>query len=213
MRRRPPARACPGPEPLAAIETVKLYFDYKSPFAYLASQPSFALPERYAIELRWIPYLLRIKGPGQRSIYSDWKTRYSYADARRFANQRGGFRIMGPRKIYDSTPALIGGLFAQRAGFFRTYTEEVYRRFFERRLEIDVADEIAALIAELGGDASAYLDYRMDEGARALDAAIEEGHADHVFGVPYFLLRGEGFWGHDRMALLEQRLTEHGLRR
>ena len=33
-------------------EAVKLYFDYKSPFAYLAAEPAFALPERYDIALR-----------------------------------------------------------------------------------------------------------------------------------------------------------------
>jgi len=31
--------------------------------------------------------------------------------------------------------------------------------------------------------------------------------------VPLFLFRGEPFWGHDRMPLLEERLTEAGLQR
>ena len=63
---------------------LKLYFDYKSPFAFLAVEPSFALAERFRVEVRWIPYLLRIKGKGERSIYSEWKARYSYMDARRW---------------------------------------------------------------------------------------------------------------------------------
>jgi 2-hydroxychromene-2-carboxylate isomerase len=58
---------------MAAREEVKLYFDYKSPFTYVAMQPAFELGERYAVDVRWIPFLLRIKGPGQRSVYSDWK--------------------------------------------------------------------------------------------------------------------------------------------
>src|SRR5262245_39594477 len=97
---------------MRAREPVKLYFDYKSPFTYVAMAPAFELPERYAVEVRWIPFLLRIKGPGQRSIYSDWKAKYSYMDARRAANRLGGLRILGPQKIYDSAPALAGGLFA-----------------------------------------------------------------------------------------------------
>ncbi|HVP29226.1 MAG TPA: DsbA family protein [Myxococcota bacterium] len=194
-------------------EPLKLYFDYKSPFAYLASEPAFELPRRFDVELRWIPYLLRIKGPGERSVYSEWKARYSYADARRWANKRGGFKIMGPPKIYDSTPSLIGGLYAQREGFFREYTREVYARFFERRLEVDRPEEIAALVAELGHDAEAFARYLAAAGPAALDAAIEEGHADRIFGVPLFVLRGEQFWGHDRMPLLEERLEEYGLRR
>ncbi len=196
-----------------APEAVKLYFDYKSPFAYLASGPAFELPEKYRIELRWIPYLLRIKGPGERSVYSDWKARYSYQDARRFANRRGGFAIQGPRKVYDSTPALIGGLFAQSHGIFRPYTEQAFARFFRRELELDRPEEIGALVCALGGSADAYAAYLAGAGPGALDAAIAEGHADEIFGVPIFVFRGERFWGNDRIPFLEERLAEAGLAR
>ena len=195
------------------MNEVKLYFDYKSPFAYLAIEPAFALPDAYAIDLRWIPFLLRIKGKGERSQYSEWKAQYSYMDARRWANKRGGFPIKGPLKVYDSTPALIGGLFAQRGGFFRPYTEQVYARFFRRELEIDVPDQVAALIAELGHAAADYREYLAGGGPAALDACIEEAHSDEIFGVPMFVFRGERFWGHDRIPLLEERLADAGLRR
>ena len=192
-------------------EQVKLYFDYKSPFAYLAMRPAFELPERYDVRVRWIPYQLRIKGTGERSVYSEWKVRYSYMDARRAANRRGGFAIRGPHKIYDSTAALIGALYAQRCGFFRAYTECVFARFFERALEIDSPDEVAAVLEELGGSASDYRAYLAGEGARDFDAGMREAHDDRIFGVPIFVVRGELFWGHDRIPLLEDRLAEHGL--
>jgi 2-hydroxychromene-2-carboxylate isomerase len=197
---------------MPAREEVKLYFDYKSPFTYVAMDPAFALPERYAVDVRWIPFVLRIKGPGQRSIYSDWKARYSYMDARRAANRRGGLRILGPQKIYDSSPALVGGLFARRHGFFRPYTEAVFERFFRRELEIDAPAQVAALVDSLGASGEDYLRFLAGEGARALDASILEAHADCVFGVPIFVFRGELFWGQDRMGWLEERLAEAGLR-
>jgi 2-hydroxychromene-2-carboxylate isomerase len=196
-----------------AREELKLYFDYKSPFAFLASLSAFALPTEFDVELRWIPFLLRIKGKGERSEYSEWKAKYSYMDARRWANKRGGFPIKGPLKVYDSSPALIGGLYAQQEGFFQTYTEEVYIRFFRRELEIDLPEKIAELVAELGYSDEKYRIYFAASGARDLQACIEEAHRDHVFGVPLFVLRGEQFWGHDRILLLEERLTEYGLRR
>ena len=193
------------------VEEVKLYFDYKSPFAYLAMRPTFELPERYAVRVRWIPYQLRIKGKGERSVYSEWKVRYSYMDARRASNMRGGLTIRGPQKIYDSTPALVGGLYAERGGFFRAYSECVFTRFFERRLEIDRADEVAAVVDELGGSSHDYRAYLAEEGIRDFDTGMREAHEDQIFGVPIFVLRGELFWGHDRIALLRDRLTEHGL--
>jgi len=194
-------------------DELKLYFDYKSPFAYLAMQPALDLPERYALRLRPLPFLLRIKGRGERSVYSEWKVRYSYLDARRWANKRGGFAIKGPPKIYDSRPALIGGLYALREGGFREYSLAVFRGFFERTLEIDEPESIAALLAAQGHDADAYRKYLEGEGAAALERCIDEGHEDQVFGVPIFVFRGELFWGYDRMPLLEERLREAGLER
>ena len=137
-------------DPDVMSEPLKLYYDYKSPFAFLAAEPAFALPEKFDVELRWIPFQLRIKGKGERSEYSEWKARYSYLDARRWANRRGGFTIRGPKKVYDSRPALIGGLFATREGCFREYTLGAYARFFDHRLELDLPEQVAAWLDEVG---------------------------------------------------------------
>jgi 2-hydroxychromene-2-carboxylate isomerase len=189
---------------------VKMYSDYKSPFAFLAFEPAFALEERYRVRIRWIPFQLRIKGKGERSLYSEYKARYSYLDARRFAKPRG-LVIRGPLKVYDTTPALIGGLFADLRGRLREYSRTVYERFFKRELEADRSDAVAALVATLGLSPEEYLDFLAGEGARAYGHCQEEAVADHVFGVPLFVFDGEPFWGHDRLPLLEQRLAEADL--
>jgi 2-hydroxychromene-2-carboxylate isomerase len=95
--------------------TVKMYSDFKSPYAYLAFDPAMALPERFDVQVRWIPFQLRLKGKGERSVYSEYKVKYSYMDARRWAKPRRLW-IRGPLKIYDTTPAAIGGLFAHKHG-------------------------------------------------------------------------------------------------
>ena len=190
---------------------VKMYSDYKSPYAYLAFDPAFALEERYRVRVRWIPFQLRIKGKGERSLYSEYKARYSYLDARRWAKARG-LVIRGPLKVYDTTPALIGGLFAAEHGRVREYSRAAYERFFKRELEADQAEPVAALLETLGLSAEEFTRYLAEEGARAYERAQEEAATDHVFGVPIFLFEGEPFWGHDRLPVLEQRLAEAGLR-
>src|SRR5688572_13367888 len=195
------------------MEEVKLYFDFKSPFAFLAKDPALGLSRDFDVSVRWIPFILRIKGKGERSRYSEYKAKYSYLDARRWANRRGGFPIKGPLKIYDSVPSLIGGLFAMKRGFFPEYAGEVYSRFFDRRLEIDQPLAIADLVSELGHDKSDFLQYLAGAGAAEFEMCQEEAAADQVFGVPLFYFRGEPFWGHDRIPLLEERLTEAGLAR
>jgi 2-hydroxychromene-2-carboxylate isomerase len=189
---------------------LKLYSDYKSPFAYLAFDPAFALQERFAVRVRWIPFQLRIKDRGQRSVYSDYKARYSYLDARRWAKPRG-ILIRAPQKVYDTSPSLIGGLFADSKGLLLEYSRKAYELFFRREFEADQPGAVAALVTSLGLSAGEYHEYLGGEGARADARAQEEAAADNVFGVPMFFFAREPFWGHDRVAVLEQRLIDAGL--
>lgn len=188
-----------------------MYSDYKSPFAFLAFDPAFELEERYGVRVRWIPFQLRIKGKGERSAYSEHKAKYSYLDARRSAKPRG-IVIRGPLKVYDTTPALIGGLFAEKHGVLREYSRRVFTAFFRRELEVDQPEAVARVIGELGLSPEEFRSYLDGEGRRDYERAQEAAAADHVFGVPLFLFEGEPFWGYDRLPLVEQRLTEAGLR-
>jgi len=195
------------------LAEVKMYSDFKSPYAFLAFDPAFALEDKYRIRLKWKPFQLRIKGKGERSVYSEYKVKYSYMDARRWANMRGGLMIRGPLKIFDTTPALIGGLFAEKHGKIRDFGNRVFEGFFKRELAADEADAVAPVIAELGLSAQAYRDYLTGEGPADYERALEEAVADQVFGVPMFYFNNEPFWGYDRMGLLEQRLSDAGLKR
>jgi 2-hydroxychromene-2-carboxylate isomerase len=193
------------------LKEVKMYSDYKSPYAYLAFEPAFELQQRFRIRVRWIPFQLRIKGKGERSQYSEHKARYSYLDARRWAKPRG-ILIRGPLKVYDTKPALIGGLYAETQGRLPDYSHKAFELFFRRELEADQVDAVATLIGSLGMSPAAYREYFKCDGAEVYDRAQAEAAADDVFGVPLFLFEREPFWGHDRIHVLEQRLIEAGLR-
>src|SRR3954464_3050161 len=141
---------------------VRIYTDYKSPYAFVANKRLFALEETHGVELEWLPYTLRIPefmGTVEARTPHFWrKVRYSYMDARRHANAQG-LVMKGPRRIYDAFHASAGMLFAQRHGFFRAYHETVFRRFWSHELEIDDLKEIAGVIAACGGSASEFEAY------------------------------------------------------
>jgi len=189
---------------------VKMYSDFKSPYAYIAFDPGMALPERFKVRVRWSPFQLRLKGKGERSIYSEYKVKYSYMDARRRSKDRGLW-IRGPLKIYDTMPAAIGGLFAEKHGRFLDYGRAAFKKFFLREFEADQLEAVAQLLSSIGLSGQDYSEYLQGEGREAYERCQQEAATDHVFGVPFFIFRGEPFWGHDRIPLLEQRLTEVGL--
>jgi 2-hydroxychromene-2-carboxylate isomerase len=202
-------------------ETMIVYTDYKSPYAYLAKDLAYDLERDLPVHLDWRPYILdipsflgsaRVDALGNvleeaRNAHQWRRVRYSYMDCRRQARKRG-LTIRGPQKIWDSTLAAAGMLFAQRAGdaVFRRYHDTVFERFWQRALDIESADALAAVLTASGASASAFSDEidALREKAAAISRAAE---ADGVFGVPTFVFRGEIYWGREHLADIRESLA------
>lgn len=190
---------------------VRVYTDYKSPYAFVANARLFRLTETHDVELEWLPYTLRIAeylGSMDDRTPHEWRrVRYSYMDARRYANEQG-LILKGPKRIYDATLASAGMLFAQRHGFFRAYHDTVFEMFWSHQFDLDVLEQLAAVIEKLGGSASAFEAYASGPGQAEVDVITKEAEALGVFGVPSMLLDGELFWGGDRIDLLTKRIEQ-----
>jgi len=188
---------------------VRIYTDYKSPYAFVADDRLFELEDRYDVALEWLPYTLRIPefmGTVEARTPHFWrKVRYLYMDARRFANAQG-LVMKGPRRIYDSFYSSAGMLFAQRHGLFRSYHKTVFRRFWSHELEVDDLTAITAVIAEIGGSAADFEAYVSGPARAEHDRIIDEAETLGVFGVPTMMFNGELFWGGDRIAMLIERI-------
>jgi 2-hydroxychromene-2-carboxylate isomerase len=187
---------------------VRIYTDYKSPYAFVANARLFEL-EKLGVELEWLPYTLRIPefmGSVEERTPHFWrKVRYLYMDARRYANAQGVI-MKGPRRIYDAFYSSVGMLFAQRHGFFRPYHDAVFRRFWSHDLEIDDLKAISDVVASVGGSAQDFEDYVAGPARAEHDKIIDEAEAFGVFGVPTMVFNGELFWGGDRIDMLIERI-------
>ena len=188
---------------------VRVYTDYKSPYAFVANRALFELEEQEGVELEWLPYTLRIAefmgSVEQRTPHFWRKVRYLYMDARRYANAQG-LTVKGPKRIYDAFYASAGMLFAQRNGIFRPYHDTVFRRFWNHELELDELSEISGVIAALGGSVRDFEAYVHGAAREEHDGIIDEAERIGVFGVPTMVFNGELFWGGDRISLLTERI-------
>ena len=196
--------------------TIKFYYDFKSPFTFLAFDPAIDLERTHHVRLRFIPHLFDFGAYGgslQTRDERSWrKVRYLYMDVRRFANERG-IIIRGPRKLFDSRLALMSGLFADRQGQFRVYARRVWEMFFKRELDIEKIEQLIPLLSEVGLAPGAFKDYLEQEGPRELFQAMAEGERDQIFGVPTLMIDGEPFWGNDRVGWVIKKLDAMGLRK
>jgi 2-hydroxychromene-2-carboxylate isomerase len=193
-----------------AAHNVTLYIDYKSPYAYLAKDPAYALEREFGVEFTWLPYVLNIPdflGTVEGRNPHQWRrVRYSYMDARRLANRRG-LTVLGPRKIFDSSPAAIGMLYAQRRQAFRKYNDIVFERFWKRELDIEDPLAIAEALEQCGAGSAGFADFAQSEGRRELERICRDAETAGVFGVPTFVIEGELFWGGDRLWMVREKLA------
>jgi 2-hydroxychromene-2-carboxylate isomerase len=188
---------------------ITVYIDYKSPYAYLAIGPALGLQNEYDVRFEWLPYVLEIPlylGSVEERNEHQWRrVRYSYMDARRLANRRG-LIVRGPKKIFDSSLASMGLLFAKRQNVFAAYNALTFERFWRRELDIEDRAAVQGVLDEAGANTRDLFAYFDREGRRELDGVMDDAHRLGVFGVPTFVLDGELFWGADSLPLLRERL-------
>jgi 2-hydroxychromene-2-carboxylate isomerase len=199
------------------LETLKFYYDFKSPFSYLALAPTLALEETHRVRIRFMPYTVDLKSAyggelDQRTELHWAKVRYLYADARRFANDRG-LIIRGPQKLFDSRLALMSGLYAADHGKIAEYAGRVFELFFKRELDIENLDALCSVVAESRLDPEGFRSYVENDGLTVLALIEQEAERDDIFGVPTLIVAGEPFWGNDRIVWATKKLDAMGLRR
>ena len=203
------------------MRTIKVYSDYKSPYAYLAKDLTYDLARETGAKLAWLPYTLDIPAylgsatldaggkviEASRNAHQWRRVKYGYMDCRREANRRG-LTVRGPRKIFDSTLANMGMLYAQQRGVFRSYHDRVFERFWKRELDIESPDALAAVLDECGADTKDFAAFVADEGRRELQRIQQEAEAAGVFGVPSYLLDGgDLYWGREHLPRIRELCT------
>ena len=140
------------------------------------------------------------------------KVKYLYLDCRRFANERG-LIIRGPERLFDSRLSLIGGLYADKNHFFHPYARLIFERFFNRKLNLENFDEINKILYETSKKNVSFEQFTKDfqnyantQGEKDHADAEKEADQDNIFGVPTLVIRGEPFWGYDRLDWVKKRL-------
>ena len=195
---------------------IDYYFEFSSPYGYIASRLVDGLAERTGREVRWRPFLLGpvFKQTGQAPLVEvPMKGTYSRHDFDRSA------------RFYNVPYAMpakfpIGTVAALRAFWWlddRDHAQAVrlakalYTAYFVNGRDIGDPLVVLQVAREEGVDANALEaalgDSAVKERAKAeVDAAL----ARNVFGSPFFIVDGEPFWGCDRIPMLEDWIRRGG---
>ena len=200
----------------AGAPPVDFYFEFSSPYGFIASRLADDLEERIGRRLRWRPILLGpiFKITGQAPLTQlPMKGPYAQKDFSRTARLHG-IAYRHPDKFPIGTVAACRAFYwldERDPDAARRLAKALYKAYFEENRDIGAPETMLQVAREAGLDAQALAaaieDPAVKERVKAAeDAAIAAG----VFGSPFFIADGEPFWGVDRIPMLEQWVRSGG---
>ena len=196
---------------------LEFYFDFSSPYGYLASRKIDALAAKHGRSVDWRPMLLgfAFKQTGTAPLTMiPLKGEYSKRDLQRSARYHGieEFRMPSPFPIPTQAAARVMlWAKAEDPALAVRIAKALYRGYFYDGRDISNADIAADIAAATGAD-RARARASMDDPAikealkREVDGAIARG----VFGSPFVFVDGEPFWGLDRFDQVDRWLATGG---
>jgi 2-hydroxychromene-2-carboxylate isomerase len=196
---------------------IDFYFDFSSPYGYLASEKIEALAAKHGRGVDWHPIMLGVifKQTGAAPLTMiPLKGDYSRRDMARSARFHGveAFRMPSKFPIPSQAPARIVLWQKQRGPALAVnLIHALYRAFFVDDIDISPPDIAVAIAAKCGVDSAAARAAIDDPAVKdALKQENEQAIARGVFGSPFIVVDEEPFWGLDRFDQAERWLATGG---
>lgn len=195
---------------------IDFYFDFSSPYSYIANEWIDAVAGRYSRTVRRHAILLGVtfQAAGLKSPVSHpIKREYSLRDFSRSARHEGvPFRMPQPFPIPTQNAARVYWWLHDVRGAAEAahWARNAFCAFFVRGVPLDEPAALKALAGETGlVPEEAEAAWNAPAWKLRLRVANENALAAGVFGAPFFIVDGEPFWGNDRRPQIE-RVLEHG---
>lgn len=201
---------------MASKNPVEFWFDFSSPYAYLASAQIAEIADEYGRSVMWRPFLLGavFKETGARpNVDNPFKKEYMGRDVARFARlYEMDFIWPEPFPVSTLVPARIF-YWVERYQPEKVvdFVGSVFDSFFSRGRNIAEASVVLDAAADVGLD-RAVLEEALEEPVvkERLKAVNDEAIKRKIFGAPITVVDGEMFWGADRLWMVEEWLQSGG---
>lgn len=197
-------------------EPIDFYFEFASPYGYLASTQIDAIAARHGRTALWHPIMLgaAFKETGARPLMqTPLKGPYLLHDVPRFAQLLGVPLTLPPVMPMNSLAASRACVWLDEddPAQAKTLAEALLHAHWGEGRDLSAPEAVAEIAARLGIDRAALLAALADQRIKDLlkqrtQAAIERG----VFGSPFIFVDGEPFWGADRLPQVETWLARGG---
>ena len=195
---------------------LEFYFDFSSPYGYLASEKIDALAQRFGRQVRWRPILLGVVFRETGAVpltEAPLKGEYSLRDFSRSARYLG-VPYAHPARFPIATQHAARTyywLHEKDCAMARAFAHATFRSFYIEGCDISDLTVVLDLACRQGADYNALSEALAGPSVKErlkgeCEAAIRKG----VFGSPYIIVDGEPFFGVDRLPQIERWLEKGG---
>jgi len=185
--------------------TIEFWFDLASMYSYLSAMRIEELAGRAGVKVQWEPFLL---GPIFESfgwssspfVVQKEKGAYVWKDLERQC-RKYGLPWKKPSVFPQNTvlPVRVA-LFGVREPWEPAFCKEMMLRNWARDEDISAMESVSAALESLRLPAASILARSQDPANKPrLRAQVERARGLGIFGAPMFFVRGEMFWGNDRL--------------
>ena len=206
------------PNPLESTAPLIVYVDIKSPYAFVAIEPTLKLEAELGMQFDWRPLTLdipsylgsakkkagKVVSSSNRSPAQWLSIKYAYGDARRYA-QRQGHMLKGTEKIWNSRLANLGiwWVCQQARNQLSAYFDQVYPPFWRRELDIEDIQVVCSCLEAAGVPAQGFAAFVEGEGGHAHDTLMPQLHGHGIYGVPTYIFGEHVMFGREHLPYVK----------
>ena len=187
--------------------TLEFFFDYGSPYSYLADTQVEAIARRTGATLVRKPMLLGgvFKSTGNASPMTiELKSKWSATDLPMWARHYGVPFQRNPFFPVNTLALMRGATAAQIDGVFETYHPAMFRAMWVEGRNLNDIKEVVAVLTAAGLDAQKIGNRIQDQDVKdRLKAVTDEAVGRGVFGAPTSFVDDKMFFGNDRLPFVE----------
>jgi 2-hydroxychromene-2-carboxylate isomerase/predicted thioesterase len=200
---------------MSGSESLEFWFDFNSPWCYLASLRIGPLARLRGLEVNWRPvHLAKLNSriDGRRPLeenpaFVSWYRE----DLNDYAALRGVVVRYHPTFPLRPSRALRASLHASEEGVAEAFINAVMKAYWSDNADIEDPATIASVGKTVGLSPARLMDVIADpEFKSRLEANLDEAVESKIFGLPMTVYRGKRYFGNDRLELLERHLDAAG---
>jgi 2-hydroxychromene-2-carboxylate isomerase len=186
------------------------YFDFSSPYGYLASHRIDEIAARHGRTVNWRPFLLGVvfRETGQTPLKGQkMRGPYHEHDFERSARRLNIPFNPPPNFPFPAQAASRGFYWLADAdpGRAVAFAKAVYRASFGEGQNVTDIDRLVDIAQSVGADPAAFRAGLADPAIKEwLKTETDDAIARGVFGSPFVFVDDEPFWGHDRLEQVEE---------